>query len=130
MRHPAFNPFNDQQAGTSLVEVLVAALVLGIGLLGFAMSQARSLDGMRESAVQLQARLLAMEIAEQRRAAGPAGVPAAAVAAWRERVKRRLPAGSARIDWPSPRTDVGLVTLTWSDRSPDRQATLELWFGP
>ena len=112
------------------MEVLVAALVLGIGLLGLAMSQAHSLDGLSQRGVMLQARLLATELVENWRAASPHHPPAASVTAWRERVQTRLPAGSARIEWPTSGVTAGRVAITWSDRSPDREARLELEFGP
>ena len=112
------------------MEVLVAALVLGIGLFGLVMGQAQSLDGLRQRGVALQARLLATELVEHWRAASPQHPPAASVTAWRERVQRRLPAGSARIEWPTAGATAGRVAITWSDRSPDRETRLELEFGP
>jgi type IV pilus assembly protein PilV len=130
MRHRHLTPFRDAQAGSSLVEVLVATLVLGIGLLGLAMSQAQSLDGLRQGRLALQARLLATELVEQWRAAEPHHPPAASIAVWRERVRTRLPAGHTRIEWPAAGATAGRVVMTWSDRSPDREATLELEFGP
>lgn len=130
MRQLSSPSLRDPQAGSSLVEVLVAALVLGIGLLGLAMGQAQSLDELRRGGSQLQARLLAVALVEQRRAAGPTGVPAAELAAWRERVGRRLPAGQARVQWPSTPAGTGQVALTWTQAERDREAGIELWFVP
>ncbi|MEX0430098.1 type IV pilus modification PilV family protein [Spiribacter insolitus] len=130
MRHEHVPLFRDAEAGSSLVEVLVAALVLSIGLLGLSMSQAQSLDSLRQGRIALQARLLAVDLAEQWRAARPHHPPAASVADWRERVQIRLPAGRARIEWPSAGATAGRVSMTWSDRSSDRGGRLELEFGP
>lgn len=55
------------QAGTSLVEVLVTALILAIGLLGLAALQSRSLQYNHASALRSQANVLASDIIDRMR---------------------------------------------------------------
>jgi len=53
------------QQGASLVEVMVAALVLGIGLLGILSLQSRSLQFSQQSYLATQATILAQDMAEK-----------------------------------------------------------------
>lgn len=57
-----------QQSGLGLVEILVAVLVLGIGILGVASTQVVSLQTMSQSQSRSQAVLLAEDILERVRA--------------------------------------------------------------
>ena len=118
------------QTGTSLLEVLAAVAILGAGLLGLATSQAQSLDGLQQAHWQLQARLLAVEMIERYRAAGPHGVSSGARRAWRERLAARLPAARADIRWPAAAGGSGRIRLQWSDRAGGGPARLVLRFGP
>jgi len=56
------------QSGTSMIEVLVALLVLSIGLLGLAMLQGKTLRVNSDAMFRSQATLLANEIIESMRA--------------------------------------------------------------
>lgn len=56
-----------QQAGFSLIEVLVAALVMGIGLFGIVLMQTKSVQYSREAYLFSQATFLANDVAERMR---------------------------------------------------------------
>lgn len=56
-----------RQAGFSFFEVLVAALILGIGVLGFAALQVRALDTTGVSHFRAQAAVLAADLSERMR---------------------------------------------------------------
>lgn len=85
-------------AGSTLIEVLVATLILGIGLLGFAATQTQSLMLAREAHWQLQASLLAQSLAEQMRAVGPPPLPRQRRAQWQERLEQQLPNAEVVIE--------------------------------
>lgn len=57
-----------RQQGMGLVEVLVAVLILGIGLLGLAALQTQSLKYNSEAYLRTQATILAMDMADRLRA--------------------------------------------------------------
>lgn len=61
-------PRNFRQQGFSLIEVLIAVLVLGVGLLGFAMLQTTSLRMTQSAGYRTQATNLANELLDQMRA--------------------------------------------------------------
>ncbi len=61
-------PLQRKQAGVTLLEVLIAVLVLAIGLLGLATLQFRGLRFGQQSYQQTQAALLAFELSELMRA--------------------------------------------------------------
>ena len=62
-----------KQAGASLIEVMVAFLILSIGLLGLAMLQGKSLRLNTDAYLRSQATLIAHELMENMRA-NPTGV--------------------------------------------------------
>lgn len=53
------------QAGVGMIEVLVALLILGIGMLGYAGLQLRALGGTNESHFRVQATAIAQDVAER-----------------------------------------------------------------
>jgi type IV pilus assembly protein PilV len=71
MRHPTFSLSNRRrtQRGFSLLEVLIALLVLSIGLLGLAALQAAGLRSSHGAYLSSQATLLAYDMADRIRAA-------------------------------------------------------------
>jgi type IV pilus assembly protein PilV len=91
----------DTQTGASLVEVMVAFLILSIGLLGLAMLQAKTLALNTDAYLRSQATLIANELIESMRAnpsatytatSKPAGVCGACTAVQKK-------ADQAIIDW-------------------------------
>jgi len=115
------------QAGVSLVEVLVAVVLLSIGLLGLAGLQAGGMRVGQSSSHRSQAAQLAQDMIERVRAGfdgaaaynlalGDAAPPCAGIAAcdlgdWRQRL-RALPAGSGAVTVAGPRVT---VLVQWDD---------------
>lgn len=57
--------FNKQQAGVGLIEVMISAFVLGIGLLGVLTLQAKTMQYNQHSYMQSQATFMAQDMAER-----------------------------------------------------------------
>ena len=118
------------QAGSSLIEVLVASAILGMGLLGLILGQTRAGIDLRQSQWRTDARFLAIDLAEQVRAYGPSGLPTARRSAWRDRVAERLPGGEATVEWPATVGASGTITLVWRLPGNAGDATLSREFLP
>ena len=71
-----------RERGFSLMEVLIAMLVLAIGLLGLASLQAQSLKFNHESYVRSQATILAYEIMDRMRTTPSATSPMGSPSRW------------------------------------------------
>jgi type IV pilus assembly protein PilV len=123
MNTPSAPPRPATQRGLTLIEVLIAALVLAIGLLGLASLQAISMQFNRGALLRTQATILAYEITDAMRAnrqqalVGTYGAPPNGrtydsgscpeesqsdiaqddLHGWCERLTRQLPAGAATI---------------------------------
>jgi type IV pilus assembly protein PilV len=127
----------------TLIEVLVALVVISVGLLGIAALQLSSLKANQESYGRTQASVLAGEILDRIRAnqrefledryevalngTGTAATPSGNdLAAWQASIDRLLPGGSA-LAGGAIATDVltGVVTVTiqWSERAQDDTST-------
>jgi type IV pilus assembly protein PilV len=126
------------QRGMTLIEILVAIVVLSIGLLGMAGLQLKGMQVNQGSAYRWQAAMLAEDIADQMRAdrvnalakaytvtlpgapsgAGGAGT-AQAIADWAARVQGLLPKGTAVIADPVPvpgsNNQSISITVNWVD---------------
>jgi type IV pilus assembly protein PilV len=127
-------------AGISLIEMLIALLVLSFGLLGMAGLQAYSLRNNNSAYHRSQATALGYEAIDLMRANAPQAVgvvgppavarqnydiaygalpsgttrPALDVIAWKNRVTAALPAGDGRIDC-DPATRICTVGVRWDD---------------
>jgi type IV pilus assembly protein PilV len=124
-------------AGFTLIEVLVALVVLSVGLLGLAALQSNAIEFNHDAYLRSQATILAYDIADRIRANRQAAVngdynsvfattlPAcnAAVAgtvvqqdidAWRRALVCALPVGNGQIDWNNG-TEILTVTVRWDD---------------
>lgn len=133
------NPRSRSQ-GFTLVEVLVALLILAIGLLGLAALQAQSLKFNHDALVRSEATLLAYELMDQMRAnrananlyavPDPNGAcdPTALNAnggatatmdlqCWFDNVAALLPAGRGAVGINGTDPNMIDVTLQWSDRT-------------
>lgn len=87
-------------AGESLVEVLVALLVLTLGLLTMAALQARAQALATEARQLATASLLMTDLTERLEGDGrraPQALRAEAIEDWRHQVGRRLPSGQVRL---------------------------------
>ncbi len=117
------------QAGVSLIEVMIAVLVLGIGLLGIINLQNRSLEYNQQAYLYSQATILAWDIAERMQAnpdggddylinfgakvssatdcevtncSSPSQIAQWDLAQWLETLERTLPQGKAEITQEDP----------------------------
>ncbi|HEY1147037.1 MAG TPA: prepilin-type N-terminal cleavage/methylation domain-containing protein [Pseudoduganella sp.] len=120
-----------QQQGVALLEALIAAVILAIGLLGTVGLQARSYAAISDAGQRAEATLAAEELLgimnnDQANIAGYAvtegAAPPAALAAWAAKTNGRIPgvrysvvvapgAVGARVD----------VTIRWTRRQGDQQ---------
>ncbi len=134
------NPTRQQrQQGFTLIEVLIAVLVLSIGLLGLAGLQTVSLKMSHGSYLRVQATNLAYEIADSMRAnrgnaasypgtfatscttltyasayASGTAIAAADLAVWRHRLACLLPSGRGTIAVATGST-LATITVTWDE---------------
>lgn len=132
------------QRGFTLLEALIALLVLSVGLLGLAALQARGLAYNHDAFVRSQATLLAYDMIERMRmhavnrglsevaryveaggqdsadrcddAAWQSTDVTLEVACWKRAVERRLPNGTATIAAGTSASEY-VITLTWNDRT-------------
>jgi type IV pilus assembly protein PilV len=125
--------------GFSLIEVLVALVVLSVGLLGLAALQTNAVEFNHDAYLRSQATILAYDIADRIRGNRQAAIDGeyvsvfattlptcnAAVAgtvaqqdigAWRRALVCALPAGNGQIDWDAA-AEVLTVTVRW-DKHP------------
>ena len=123
-------------AGLTLVEVLIALLVMSVGILGLATLQTSSINFNAEANRRTQATILAYEMADRMRANRPAAlggaytiaiqnpIPACAppsiagnvatqdISAWRSSLVCRLPSGTGSIALTGT---VFTLTVQWDD---------------
>jgi type IV pilus assembly protein PilV len=117
-----------RQRGMTLIEILVAIVVLSIGLLGLAGLQLKGLQVSQGSTYRSQAALLAEDMADRIRADAsnvnayvgsttPTGATLASINEWTNQVKM-LPGGSATITAPAGGSSNNLmtITVTWLDQ--------------
>ncbi len=108
-----------------MIEVLIAVLILGIGLLGAAAIQVLSLQNVGNSDYRTQATLLTNEMAELARVEGNvAGLDTArtdtcpnngSLVSWCAVLTRQLPDAEYAIDWTVANRTLD-VTLWWTER--------------
>lgn len=132
--------FHPMQGGMTLIEVLVALLVLSIGLLGVAGLQWQALRSNHGAHLRSQATILAHDIADRMRANRteaedgayavdigeiPTGETLADfdVVAWKEALADILPAGDGSVEMVPIDADrnVARIRIQWSDRLGDNQ---------
>lgn len=126
-------------AGFTLLEVLIALLVLSLGLLGLAALQAATVDFNRQAYLRSQATSLAYDMADRMRAnraaalggdynagladpapacgggggGGGGSVAAGDIAAWRNALACALPSGNGSIDVNN--SGVVTVVVSWDE---------------
>lgn len=118
--------------GFTLIEVLIAVVVMSFGLLGLAALQMTSLKNNHSAHHRAQATLFAEDIADRMRAnrsgalAGeynlapgetpPSGssVAASDLTSWRAALAARLPSGSGSLTLDGG-TNIVTITVTWDD---------------
>lgn len=126
----SLSPGRRGQSGMTLIEVLIAVLVLSVGLLGLAAMQTVSLRQNQSAAVRSQATLLAYEITDRMRAnrqgaldgdynlaidaatPTPSDIPTTDLAEWRNELELRLPAGTGSVDVDD---EIATIVVQWDD---------------
>ncbi|MRH78799.1 hypothetical protein GH984_08775 [Spiribacter sp. C176] len=83
--------------GASLIEVLVASLLLSIGLVSFALAQSTSVTRSADSISRFQAQLLAGEWVALVRAHADQAVPPGRYASWQDQVEQVLTEGQGEV---------------------------------
>ncbi|BAZ93317.1 TfP pilus assembly protein PilV [Thiohalobacter thiocyanaticus] len=130
--------------GFTLLEVLIAVLVLSIGLLGLAALQATGMKNNHSAHIQSQATILAYDILDRMRAnrdaaqnndydlalnaSAPSGSTIAEtdLAQWRAQLAAYLPSGTGSVNVNG---DMATVIVQWDDtRTEDGSATQQLQF--
>lgn len=122
----------NSQRGTTLIETLVALLVLSVGLLGVAGLQLTSLRNNRSAHLRSQAQVMAYDITDRMRAnrqvaiddgayniaIGAAGTAGTLVGddlvRWKEALRDSLPGGDGSVEVVN--TNVVLITVQWTDQ--------------
>ncbi|EHQ53729.1 Tfp pilus assembly protein PilV-like protein [Ectothiorhodospira sp. PHS-1] len=103
------------QTGVSLIEVLIAVLVISIGLLGVAGLQAVSVQLNQNAYLRSQATHLAYEISDTVRARG--GVNATDRDDWIQRVNQALPVPAGAQPSVTLANGVITVIICWEERN-------------
>lgn len=122
-------PARHAQQGFSLIEVLVAVLILSIGLLGAAALQLLSLQNVNNAELRTQASLFAQELSELARTAGSpndfvinggstgdcSGLAPDQFKSWCTAMRETLPGATFVSEWVSSDRDF-ITTITWPER--------------
>lgn len=115
MKHPLFSKIATQR-GTTLIEVLVAVLILSVGLLGVAALQAVSLTNNNNSYLRAQATGYTYEYLDRIRASRllmlATGMPANLLQQWNTEIADRLPGGTVTV---TNNGDAFTVEVSWID---------------
>jgi Tfp pilus assembly protein PilV len=115
--------------GSTLIEVLVAALILAIGLFGLLSAQTNALMSARQAHWQQQARVLANNYVEGVRARG-AALAGSPPARWQSRLERRLPEAQFSLT-TLPNGGVSQqLTIEWTAGPIEARRTLSHFFSP
>lgn len=123
-------PSPSRQRGVSLIEVLVAVLILSLGLLGVAAMQNKSLSMNHSAYLRSQANIMAYDILDRMRANRsaamngaydhPQGAPNDDLSDWLSDLAATLPEGTAEIT--SSNENRVSVTVQWRDRDGETRA--------
>lgn len=100
--------------GVSMIEVLISAVLVSVGLIGVVSLQARALQISVSAEDQLRASLLANELASQMWTARTVNLPTAVTDAWLARVADTTAAGLPRAEGKVEVTgDTARITVAW-----------------
>lgn len=128
--------------GYSLIEVLVAIVVLSLSLMGFAALQITGLSTNKIAGSRSQASVLAYQISDAMRAnrtyatayartvgtAAPTGSDVAAtdVKTWLDSIAKQLPSGDGGIAFDST-TGVTTITVQWSENKSSTPSQFQIY---
>jgi len=135
-----------RQRGFTLIEAMVALIVLSVGLLGIAALYGQTLRASRTSLYRTEAVNLAADLADRMRANrnpangyacgdpcnaadGGNAVADADLATWLAMVQAQLPGGAAGVDYTAPTGTTPaayVVTISWSEVGQDDPVTYQL----
>lgn len=105
--------------GFSLIEVLIAVVILAIGLLGVAAVQVLSLQQTNNSYLQTKANLHVQDLAERIRLNGGAALSASQVSELEDEVEKNL-GGDATVGVAFSGS-LATITVTWEEKVPVSQ---------
>src|SRR5690606_37064505 len=104
------------ESGFTMIEVLVAVLVLAIGLLGVAGVQLLSMQQTANANVRSQVSLHIQDMAEQIRANGGNSLDATALTEWKNILKRDL--GADADVTVNVASELATIKITWREKDP------------
>lgn len=111
-----------KQRGLTLIEVLIAVVILAIGLLGVAGVQVVSLQQTNNAQIRTLANLHAQDVAEMLRMNAGQALPAAQMTALNERVKSSLGTEDATVT-VTLQGSLATVTVSWVESVPVSQSS-------
>lgn len=115
---PASAPMKNER-GATLIEVLVAMVIMSFGILGASGASVIMTQQAQSAAYRAYAQIKAMDMAEVIRLEADAGIPGGDyLAQWNEEVAALVSGGIGRIEVVDAGTGA-IVTINWADR-PDR----------
>ena len=131
--------YGRQVRGFTLVEVLIALIVLSIGLLGIAAMYVETLRANRSALVRTQAIALASDLADRIRAnrvpannytgTGVNGRAIADLAAWEAQIADQLPGGDGTVLFRAGTATTPsqyMIQVSWTEVGQDDPSTFEL----
>ena len=116
--------------GSTLIEVLVAALVLSIGLGGLVCAQTNALMSARQAHWQQQALRLASDYAEGVRLNGGMSLSAGPLGRWQSRLEQHLPAGQFLVTPGIYASTPTQLEIRWQAGQASKDARLVSYFNP
>ena len=145
-RNPARSTMTSRSRGFTLVEAMVALIVLSVGLLGIAALYVETLRANRTSLFRTQAVNMATDIADRMRSNRvPAGAYAcgspcdpgtggnaiaiADLTDWTDQIAAQLPGGAAAVAYTAPTATtpaVYVVDVSWTELGQDDPVTYQL----